>query len=283
VYNMNVSEIITARILEKMDQGIIPWKKPWACSSAGINLNTMKEYNGINRILTGMAGFSSPYWLTFNQVKEKGGQVVAGSKGTPIVYFNQVEKENEDGETSRRGFLRYYTVFNMEQTAGIDYPKAETIEHKPIQEAENIAHGFVGGPEVNHGGDRACYVPSLDVVKMPPRSTFEKPEMYYSVLFHELTHSTGSKGRLNRDELLKYNYNTDTRSREELTAEIGAAFLCHACGIIDETITDSAAYIQSWKQHLKDNPNWLVSAAARAQKSFDWIMNNRPGMKESLK
>jgi antirestriction protein ArdC len=272
---MNVNEVITQRFLDSLEKGIVPWKKPWSCSKGGINFNTIKEYKGINRILTGMSGFSSPYWLTFKQVGEREGSVKAGSKGTPIIFFTKGKNEDEEKTWS---VMRYYTVFNAEQINGIEFPAtiAGNKEKEPIETAEKIIDGFVGRPEINFGGNKACYVPALDIIKLPTKNTFLSSEHYYNTFFRELVHSTGHTNRLNREGVSKnIHFGSDTYSKEELVAEIGASFLCNESGILDQTIENSEAYIQNWTKHLKENANWIISAAARAQKGYDWIMGRR--------
>ncbi len=145
-----------------------------------------------------------------------------------------------------------------------------------MEAAENIIAGFVGKPELTYGASIPCYVPSLDIIKLPQKDLFISSEHYYATYFHELMHSTGHETRLNREGVSKnIHFGSETYSKEELVAEIGAAFLCNEAGIIDQTIENSEAYIQNWTRHLKENANWIISAAARAQKGYDWIMGRR--------
>ena len=159
-------------------------------------------------------------------------------------------------------------------------------EHSPIEEAERIVAGMPKRPEIRHGGGRACYSLSLDRVDMPQPETFRSGQDYYSVLFHELTHSTGHESRLNRKGVSASDgewsaFGSTPYAREELVAEMGAAFLSGHAGIVERTISNSAAYIQSWLQRLKDDARLVVQAAAQAQKAADYILNRQNAQQET--
>ena len=167
--------------------------------------------------------------------------------------------------------LRYYTVFNVEQCEGIAAPVARTSVN-PIGECERIMQGMPNPPAVQHDA-RACYRPSIDTVGMPSRNAFNSAEEYYSTLFHELTHSTGHTKRLGRDGIEKLNtFGSESYSKEELIAEMGAAMLCGIAGIERKTLSNSAAYLQSWINVLKSDSRMVVQAAAQAQKAADYIV-----------
>lgn len=275
----NTYDIITDRILSKLADGIVPWHKPW---EQGIprNLVSKKPYRGVNVFLTASAGFASPYWLSFNQCKEKGGSVKAGSKGTAVVFWKRLavpDRDNED-ETAIIPFLRYYTVFNLEQTTGItvpDEPLKPSFE--PMAQCEQVVQDMPLRPAIAHGEARAYYRPRTDSINMPSRQAFDGPEEYYSTLFHELTHSTGHADRLNRhkEQGADCQFGSPDYSREELVAEMGAAFLCGVCQIENKTIDNSAAYVASWLKVLKGDPKLVIIAAAQAQRAADYIQNIR--------
>ena len=273
-----VYEIITKRIIDKLEQGEVPWQKTWSSSSSSPkNFLSMREYRGINPILLSMAGYSCPYWLTFNQTKEKGGSVKAGEKGTIIVFYKWLEYEVKDNpeETKKFPMLRYYHVFNLEQTTGIDYriPGEVLNDNQKIENCEELVNAYVDKPKINQG-QRACYSPSLDYIEMPKMETFHNSEYYYSTLLHELVHSTGHENRLNRKTLTELcPFGSNNYSREELVAEIGASFLCGVTGIANKTIDNSAAYIQSWLKSLRNDKRLIVLAAGAAQKGADYIQN----------
>ncbi|MGD0819411.1 MAG: zincin-like metallopeptidase domain-containing protein [Desulfomonilia bacterium] len=275
----NVFEIVTEQILSHLDKGIIPWKKPWTSKILfPRNLVTSKLYRGINIWLLLASSYASPYWLTFNQAKTLGGTIKKGEKSSIVVFWNfkEVEELNEatsEMEKKNIPFLKYYRVFNVLQCEGITYPDQPEESHSdPIVEAEAIIEGYKGRPEIKHGFTKACYNPIEDVVKMPNKSAFVNQEKYFSVLFHETTHSTGSETRLNRETLTTpAAFGSKSYAREELVAEMGAAYLCGISGIAHATIENSAAYIQGWRDSISKDSKLVVLAAAQAQKAVNYI------------
>lgn len=270
---------VTDLIVEKLEAGTKAWNKPF--SAPGIlpmNLTTQKAYRGFNSLFLSSLGYESPYFLTFNQVKKLGGSVVQGQKSYPIVFWkfvNKVGKDEPTDEPVRKSFpiLKYYNVFNLEQTTGIDekhIPEIVVYEHDSIPEAEQLVANYPNPPQITHGADGACYISALDRVMMPDKETFKTEFYYYSVMFHELGHSTGHNDRLNRP--LGNIFGSHAYSFEELVAEMTAAFLCGSCGFEAETIDNSAAYLNGWAGALKKNPNWLIQAAGKAQKAADHIL-----------
>jgi antirestriction protein ArdC len=238
------------------------------------NLVSKKTYRGINFFLLSLAGYGSQYWLTFRQAQALGGNVRKGEHGTKIVFwkFDKYETETADGETEKRksAFLRYYVVFNLEQTEGLKALLA-LPPARPIESAEAIVAGMPNPPTFEQDF-RASYVPSKDTVTMPSRTAFPSQAEYYSTLFHELTHSTGHAKRLARDGFDRPQmFGSDSYSREELVAEMGSAMLCGVAGIEQSTVANSAAYLQSWTARLKGDSRLVVSAASAAQKAADFI------------
>jgi antirestriction protein ArdC len=284
---MKVYEIITDRIMKKLEEGTVPWRKPWN-ASAGLpkNLVSRKEYRGINVFLTGSQGYESPYWLTFKQAKALGGCVREGEKGTPIVYCDTFKKEvvGKDGELAEKqmSFLRYYTVFNMAQVDGVEAPASSIVERpfNPIKECEKLVADMPHPPELKVGvGGRAFYRSSEDAVYMPRAELFVSDEEYYSTLFHELVHSTGHETRLNRRPSTEHrSFGDEAYSKEELVAEMGASFLSATAGIENATLDNSAAYIQGWLAALRDDKKMVILAAAAAQKASDYILNYVPAV-----
>ena len=184
----SVYEVITSRIVEMLEQGTIPWRKPWNAAEAPRNL--MSGNRGINLFMLTASAGASPYWVTYRQATELGGNVRKGAKGCPVVFWRPPTKpgEGEGQEEKRRFLLRYYTVFNVEQCEGIKGPALETKKFEPIAECVRMVEEMPSAPSIAHGGDRAFYVPSLDAVQMPRPDSFHSPAEYYSTLFHELTH-----------------------------------------------------------------------------------------------
>ena len=276
-----IYQIITDRIIDMLDAGTVPWRKPWknACELPQ-NLISKKAYRGINILTLGASGYGSPYWLTFKQAKSLGGMVRKGEKGTPVVFWKFIDvTDKETGEEKRVPLLRYYTVFNVEQTDGIDESKIPAVAElpdnfNPIDEAEKIIDESEDLPEIKHAGDRAFYRPSTDTITMPKQSQFFGTEEYYSTLFHECVHSTGHESRL--DRLSKdASFGSTDYSKEELVAEMGAAMLCGLTGIETATIENSAAYIDGWRKKINDNVKLVITAAGKAQKAVDYILNIR--------
>lgn len=274
---MNVYEIITARILESLSSGVAPWRKPWR-SEAPKNLVSGKEYRGVNVFLLQASAFESSYWLTFKQAKDLGGIIKRGERGCPVVFWKVTEKEESNGKISKGFLLRYFTVFNVEQTAGIEAPEDTTYNLlDPIEECERIVAGYPSPPRIEHGGGAAFYSPAQDRIQIPGRKIFTSLPEYYSTLFHELVHSTGTAHRLARKGVADPNrFASHEYSFEELIAECGAAFLCAEGGISPSTIDNSAAYLGSWSKKLKSEPRWIIEAAGHASKAADLILSKAP-------
>ena len=277
-----VYQIVTDRIIGLLESGTVPWRKPWASGAVGHpqNLTSGKRYRGINVFLLSAVGYGSPYWLTYRQAQGRGGNVRKGEHAIPVVFWKQWETTRTDPETGERGrvtipVLRYFNVFNVEQCEGIEYPKPEqpATPFEPIEQCEHVVEEMPKRPEIRHGEARAWYQPSADLVNMPRPELFSQPEEYYSTLFHELTHSTGHRGRLNRKGIADVHpFGSADYSREELVAEMGAAFLGGHCGIEPATIENSAAYIGGWLRRLKGDEKLVVQAAGQAQKAADFIL-----------
>ena len=271
----DVYQVVTDQIIKLLEQGTVPWRKPWkGVNHVPRNLMSRKAYRGINLFLLNAASYSSPFWLTFRQAQGLGGTIKKGEKSFPVVFWKLLEEERE-GEKHQIPFLRYHPVFNVAQCDGIHVPIPTGIQtdFQPIKQCEEVVSQMPSAPMIQHGGEQALYSPPLDMVKMPDAPTFESSEAYYTTLFHELVHSTGHGSRLNRKEVTEPNrFGSDPYSREELVAEMGAAFLSGHCGIEDKTLNQSASYIQSWLQRLKDDRRLVVQAAALAQKAADFIL-----------
>lgn len=282
---MDIYQVINNKIIELLAQGAVPWRKPWnAQSNYPRNLFSKKPYRGVNVFLLACQKYSSPWWLTFKQVQEKNGHVVKGAKSTPVIFWKWLDKadpEATDCEVSKSGkipLLRYYNIFNLEQTEGIEIPEPEENhnEFDSITAAEEVIAAMPLCPDIRHGGNRACYSPALDYIQLPNQHTFDTIEEYYNTCFHELAHATGHSNRLGRKSILEPSYfGSHEYSKEELVAEMGAAFLCGHCNIANSTIENSAAYIQGWLKSLNSDKTLLIHAAAQAQKAADYILNRK--------
>ena len=281
-------QVITDRIIGLLDKGIVPWQKPWTSGqSHPQNLISRKPYRGVNVFLLHAMSYESPYWLTYKQALAVGGNVRKREKACPVVFWKWLDVEDTaDNAHKRVPFLRYYSVFNAAQCEGIEahLPKPEESkrEHSPIEAGERIVSAMQRRPEIKHGLDRAFYSPSGDFIGMPSPERFRSGEEYYSVLFHELTHATGHESRLNRKGVAGTEgdwsaFGSTPYAKEELVAEMGAAFLCGHAGIVERTLENSAAYVQGWLSRLKDDPKLVVQAAAQAQKAADFILGRQHG------
>jgi len=283
----DVYQIVTDKIIAMLEKGTIPWRKPWSCvggrPAMPMNLVSKRPYRGINVWMLASAGYQSPFWVSYKQAEKLGGSVRKGEQSTLAVFWKRGEIEDkETGEMKKTFLLRYYRVFNVEQCEGlgkhlpkVEKPKGKTKKFNPIAEADKIVEGMPKRPEIRHQGDSASYSPLFDIVKMPIRETFENEPKYYTTLFHELTHSTGHASREGRfagcQEDAKQ-FGSETYAKEELVAEMGAAFLCAVSGI-ENTADHSAAYIKGWLKALKDDRKMVVHAAAAAHRAADFILD----------
>jgi len=278
-----VYDIVTERIVELLEEGTVPWHKPWdSALTFPRSLATGKPYRGINVWLLSCTPYESPWWGTYRQVSEHGGQVRRGERSTLVVLWKPTKRTVTDAETGEEGerdslVLRYFRVFNAEQCEGLLVPEIPgSHHHEPIAHAEAIIDSYLGrecAPALAIGGGIACYIPPLDVLRMAPREAFHSAEEYVSTMAHELVHSTGHESRLGRKELLDpRSFGNPSYCREELVAEMGAAMLCARVGVAQVTLPASAAYIRHWIDALRGDSRLVVSAAAAAQKAVDYIV-----------
>ena len=268
---MNIYEIITEKIIEQLEKGAVPWRKPWK-TILPQNLISKREYRGINSILLNSLPSEHPYFLTFRQARALGGFVRHGQRGLPVVFWRFIE----DVETKEKiPFLRYYTVFNISQCEGIAVPPFFNRNVQPIEECERIVRGMPNPPKIEFGGNQAFYVPSRDLITLPVRERFDGVEEFYSTMLHEMIHSTGHISRLNRKGIHEsgVGFGGEIYSQEELVAEIGASFLNAKAGIVGRTIENSASYIANWLAVLRSDKRLIISAAGQAQKAADYILN----------
>ena len=282
-------KLVTDAIIAQLEKGVVPWRCPWRREvGKPRNFNTGKEYRGINVILLNISRFASPYWLTFNQVKARGGKVLKGERGSFVVKYGTFKKKvaGEGGteEEKKLGYLKGYRVFNALQVSGIEFPEAPSVEPIAVPErlvkADAIIEGIPSPPNIREGKRSAAfYRKSTDSIEMPARKSFESPEAFYITLFHELVHSTGHQTRLNRQTLVESDgTGGKVYSEEELVAEVGAAFLGTEAEIIRDEHEQSAAYLKGWMDILgvKEHRRWIVRSANAAAKAADFILNRMP-------
>jgi antirestriction protein ArdC len=266
---MSVYQEVTDQIIAQLEAGAAPWIKPWSGSPTGADRNYIsgKPYKGINRILLAMSGHQTPLWATFNQWADKGGKVRKGEKGTRITLYKPISITDKDsGEERAVPLLRTFTVFNAEQVDGIEFA-APAVLAEPERREACEAYIAKTGATIRHGGDRACFIPSADIIQMPLLKDFNTPEHYYATAFHELVHWTGHEHRLDRN--LKGKFGNSDYAFEELVAEMGAAMVC-----ADHQVQGDlrhAGYIQSWLKCLKDDSKAIFKAAALAEKAATFL------------
>lgn len=283
---------ITNKIIADLEQGVRPWLKPWNAEHAAGKITRPLRHNGIpykgiNVVILWAAsvakGYAGPLWLTFKQALELGGNVRKGESGELIVFANSItrtETDDKGAEVEREiPFMKGYTVFNAEQCDNLPAhytAKAAPPALTPLQRCEAADRFFAAtGADIRHGGTRAFYAEGPDYVQMPPFETFKDAESHAATLAHEITHWTKHDKRLARD-FGRVVHGDEGYAKEELVAELGAAFLCADLGITPEVMPDHAAYIASWLKALKNDRRLIFSAAAHAQRAADYLHGRQP-------
>lgn len=269
----DIYEHVTGLFIDSLEKGVIPWKRPYSGSASPYNMVSKKEYQGCNSMMLSMMPFTCPAYVTFKQAEKLGGKIKKGSKSAMVLFWKFLEREDSEGNIKQIPMLRYYNVFNLEQTEGIEIPFVDTEEKviDSIPSAELIIKNS-DTPDLQFNGSNPHYKSSDDTIGLPIREAFNSSEELYSTVFHEMIHSTGHASRLNRKGITDLNrFGSAAYSKEELTAEIGASFLNHSCGFGDGTQDNSEAYVKSWIRKLKDKPKMIVEASGKAQKAVNFI------------
>lgn len=286
---MKINELyksVTDQIVRELENGTIPWIKPWSSSKASgvgfmpTNAATGRSYRGINIFIlwdkAERMGFKTHAWLTFKQAKDLGGCVRKGEKGTNVVFTKKIhvkdEGSEEEGKTKLIPLLKTYTVFNVAQVDGLEKTfKPTPPPNTPIEEFFEAT-----GADIHYGGGACCYVPSQDFIQMTPYELFKSEEHFHATKAHELVHWTGAKHRLDRD--LSGRFGTKSYAAEELIAELGAAFLCAHLGITGDL--RHASYIGDWLTLLKEDDRAIFTAASKASQAADFIRSFTEDMDE---
>ena len=292
--NLNVYQMVTDRIVEMMNQGIIPWEKPWkgmstSLKDCAISYTSRKPYSLLNQILLGEEG----EYITFNECTKLGGKVKKGAKSRIVVFFKPLVKkatttDEETGEEieieKRHYMLQYYRVFHLNDCEGIKskFTDDEQTETTPVEvnlDGEKVIEDYIeresaNGFSLEHkSGDSAYYQPSLDRVVLPLKEQFKSIAEYYSTAFHEIAHSTMKECRCNRRETEPAFFGSESYSKEELVAEMTSANICSVTGIeTASSFRNSTAYIQSWLKALKNDPKMIVFASAQAERATKYIL-----------
>ena len=291
----SVYEIITNKILEALEKGVVPWVNPYTGKNHQ-NFVSKHEYSGVNALLlnaiTFERGYSTPYWVTYRQAKEKGWNIKKGAKSAMVTFWKEYTgnstsddieettinengvEEKQENKNERKFVLRYYTIFNLDEIEGCEIPKDDTKDDDfaVIANTVSIPSDYCKnqGIDVQKTLNGASfYAPLTDSIGLAP----VKPEFFVPVFAHECVHSTGHEKRLNRFtsdlfvEKSEYSF-------EELVAEIGSAMLCSQMGV-EFSIENSTSYISGWSRFLKeDKKTAIVRASAKAQKAVEFILKS---------
>ena len=299
--DLNIYQKVTDRIIEQLEKGVIPWRKPWKVSGVQIrfkedltklafNRVTKLAYGALNQMLLSQVG----EYASFKQWTDLGGKIKKGAKSEIVVFWKWLDykdennvDENGNPKIKRVPYLKQYQVFHISDVEGVEPLVLEELnegEEKPepdcfssIEEAERIMNEYQTRESmpIEYRGNEAYYAPALDRVTLPERFKFGKNTAeFYSTAFHELTHSTGAKHRLDRQ--IRNHFGDSNYSKEELVAEIGASGMLNLLNIeTPDSFTNSVAYIQSWIAQLKKDNKLIVTASAQAEKAIRYILNGK--------
>ena len=286
----DTAQEITDLVVAQLEQGVAPWRRPWSVNGLEpTSLQTGKTYRGINALLLSMflnaGGYDRNLWVTYRQAEALGGNVRKGERGYPVVFWKKVQGDDVEGEKVGKSFMimKSFTVFNVAQCESLTLPEkyatpAFTWEGND-ESVQAILAGYTDAPKLKHKAQaQAFYVPGTDTVTMPPREAFPTVEDYAETLFHEMTHSTGHKSRLDRftDTDEPAVFGSESYAREELVAELGAMMLLSRAGL-QADVTNNAAYIGGWLKRLQDDKRLIIQAAQRADKAVAWITKSAEG------
>jgi antirestriction protein ArdC len=277
----DIYSTVTDSIIDLLERDLPPWRKPWDNSGSidsalPFNAISGRHYSGINVPLLWAEGQEKGYatngWLTYKQAKDLGGYIRRGEHGRTVVFWRfQDVADKETGEVKKVPFARAYTVFNIEQCAEIGETKAGEIPN-PVEPDNVIAWCQSVGANIRHGGNRACFVPSADLIQLPRPEQFHSVESYHATALHELTHWTGHKSRL--DRTFGKRFGDEAYAFEELCAELGSAFLCASVGIENAPLQDHASYLEHWLKILRSDKRAIFTAASQAQKATDYCLEH---------
>lgn len=298
-------EEFVEKVIESLEKGKIPWEKDWENSQAPMNPVTGTIYKGSNNIVLNSVSCFKDYedhrWMTYKQAQEKNWQVREGEKGTKIEYFSIIDKKTNKplnkemyNKLSQNEKLEYdknlyylrktYTVFNGQQIDGIPELQKEKREVDYNKINDILVNSNI---EIKYGGDRAFYSPEKDIIALPPKEVFKNENSFYGTALHELAHSTGHPQRLNRD--LSGRFGTESYAKEELKAEFASVFIGQEKGLNynERHLENSNAYLQSWINVLKNDPNEIFIASKEADKISTHVLKyekeKQPKIEKSLK
>ena len=284
----DIYQEVTNQIISDLEQGLPIWEKPWEKGFMGFPENAFSKsfYSGVNTLILWLrqstTGFETSQWMTFLQVKKLGGKVKKGEKATRIVFYKKLTITDEESEEDKTiPLLKPHAVFNLSQTTGLEHLiKKSSFKEEPLFQDVKKAEELIKKSQADIAFapiDRACYQPTEDKILMPKKEQFKTQEGFYSTMFHELSHWTGHKSRLNRKKGNKKG--SKDYAFEELIAEISASFIC--CHLGFEYSTQHSAYIKDWLEVLKEDKKAIFKASSQAQKATEFILGNAQ-QKEAL-
>lgn len=279
--SINVYELVTNRIIEQLENNIVPWEKPWGGMLDGaFNRVSKKPYSILNQMLLKYGG----EYASFKQWKDLGGHIRKGEKSEIVVFWKMypIKEKQDDGTEIIKTIplLKYINVFHISQVDGVE-PLKQKVTHdiEPIDKAEKILNDYWNRENItieHVKGDKAFYSPMFDKIQLPLFEQFKQSEEYYSTAFHESVHSTMKTSRCNRQEDRKgkvVSFGSEEYSKEELVAEVGSAQLMNIVGIeTTKSFRNSTAYIQSWLKVLRNDNKFIVSASSKAEKAVNYIL-----------
>jgi antirestriction protein ArdC len=286
----NIYKMVTDQIIDRINRtGLLPWAQPWKVSAAAAGTMprniTGHEYRGVNvMLLSGIVEDTGcNIFASLKQVNAAGGWVKQGVHGHQVIFWKWINVTGKDNEEKKIPLLRYYTVFNLSDTTLSDKWKKITPPAPTFTEVKGreMIDNWKEKPEIKNQGNRAFYHPAGDYIQLPAAGQFKSAAGYFATMAHECCHATGHAKRLARPGVMSPNFfGSHDYSFEELVAEIGAAYLCGRAGIVDQVIDNAAAYVKGWSDKLKDNTKWIVQAAAQAEKSARYILNEKTDYKK---
>ena len=277
----DIYSLVTERIISELENGVIPWQKPWnGVKDGAYNRISKKPYSLLNQMLLKHKG----EYLTYKQASELGGHVRKGEKSEIVVFWKiiPIEEKQEDGTLiiKQLPYLKYHNVFHISQIEGIDPLKLELNELEPIESIEHVLNDYINREGIileHEASNEAYYSPTRDLIHLPLMEQFEEIAEYYSTFSHEATHSTMKQSRCNRPQQFA-SFGGGDYSKEELVAEIGSASLLNMLGIeTAKSFKNSTAYIQSWLQVLRNDNKFIVSASSKAEKAIKYILGEVEG------
>ena len=301
------------QVLANLEKGKLLWTQGWVAAGAPESAVTGKKYRGINNLYLSLVAMAENYgdnrWATFRQMEEKGwtfkkdeeGHTLGKGKSVSVEYYEMRDKETKrrfdrsvlDGMTfdEQREYMdknvywlrKFYRVFNCSLMDGVPEKEMPMIDvNDRIEKAEAILDYWnANESKIVYGGSQAFYRPSTDEVHLPEREKFKSTQSFYDTAFHEIGHSTGHESRLNRD--LSGGFGSQSYAMEELRAEIASIFMAQDLGIepSEDRLQNNAAYIQSWKDEIKENPNALFTAIADADKIARYVSSKEQAYRQT--